>query len=187
MPYQFNIHLTEEDYAAFNYFTAFESPQGKRQVRRSMMVMPLLSVVLITLLFLVCGFTAFTITYSVLLGVYSTLRTVFFRKILARNLRKQLRLLKKDGKLPFDPESTVEFHEDHILEITATQQTRLEYAAIERICVISDQYLYLYRSSVGAFILPLAQIRAQVRAEELLTFLMGKCGKIERFEGAVLK
>lgn len=187
MPYQFKIHLTEEDYAAFNYFTAFESSHGKKQVQRARMVMPLLSVVLIALLFLVCGFTAFTITYAVLLGVYSVLRTAFFRKILARNLRKQLQQMKKAGKLPYDPESTVEFHEHNILEITATQQTTLEYAAIERICVIGAEYLFLYRSSVGAFILPLAQIRAQAGVEELLTFLMGKCGKIERFEGAVLK
>lgn len=181
MLYQFNIHLTEDDYVAFNQFHSFETPQGKQLIRNSRMILTLVMAVLAALFLIVDGFTSFSVTYAVVLGLFTVFYLTMFKKIMNRNIQKQIQKLKKTGKLPFDPVSTIEFHEDRMVEITASRHTEQRYDAMERICVVGERYLFLYYSSVGAYILPIPQIRAQAAPEELLGFLMQKCGKVEYY------
>ena len=178
MLYQFNIHLTEEDYVAFNQFHSFESPQGKKLIRNSRMILTLVMVVLAALIFLVDGLSSFAVTYAIVLGLFTVFYVVGFQKIMNRVIRKQIKTLKKTGKLPFDPVSAFEFYEDRMAEITTSRHTEQRYDAIEQVCVVREQYLLLYTSSVGAYILPIPQLRQQGNLEELLSFLMQKCGKV---------
>ena len=96
-------------------------------------------------------------------------------------MQKQLKNLKKVGKLPFDPQSTLEFHEDKLVEITPDKRIEQRYDGIERICVLPDRYLFLYHSSVGAYILPIGQIAKQLNPEDLLRFLFQKCPIVEYY------
>lgn len=178
MLYQFRIRLTEADYVAFNQFHAFESPQGKKLIRNSRVILSVVMVVLAALIFLMDGLSSFAVTYAIVLGLFTVFYVAGFRKLMNRVIRKQIRMLKKTGKLPFDPESTIEFHEDSLAEITASRHTEQRYDAIERICVVRDQYLLLYHSSVGAYILPIPQLREQGSLDERLGFLTQKCGKV---------
>lgn len=178
MLYQFRIRLTEADYVAFNQFHSFESPQGKKLIRNSRVILSVVMVVLAALIFLMDGLSSFAVTYAIVLGLFTVFYVVGFRKLMNRVILKQIRMLKKTGKLPFDPESSIEFHEDCMAEITASRHTEQRYDAIERVCVVRDQYLLLYHSSVGAYILPIPQLREQGNLEELLGFLMQKCGKV---------
>ncbi len=85
------------------------------------------------------------------------------------------------GKLPFDPVSTLEFYEDKMVEITASSRTEQGYNIFERVCVVKDRYILLYKSSVGAYILPVAQIKAQLNQENLVDFLSKKCTNVEYY------
>lgn len=181
MLYQFSIHLTEEDFVAFNQFHSFETPQGKKLIRNSRIAYTLVMVVLAAVVFLIDGLSTFAVTYAVILALLTIVHMVTFRKHMHRNIEKQIRKLKKTGKLPFDPESTIEFHADKLVEITASRHTEQRYDAIERICVVRERYLFLYHSSVGAYILPIPQLRAQGNLDEFLAFLTPKCGRIEHY------
>lgn len=178
MLYQFNIHLTEDDYVAFNQFHAFESPQGKKLIRNSRMILPVVTVVLAAMVFLVDGLSSFAVTYAIVLGLFTVFYVAGFQKIMHFVIRKQIKMLKKTGKLPFDPVSTIAFYDDKMAEITASRRTEQGYDAIERVCVVREKYVLLYNSSVGAYILPIPQIRQQANLEELLGFLTQKCGKV---------
>lgn len=180
MLFQLNIHLSEDDYLAFNIFHSFESAHGKKTIKKTRLFFTLTMVLLAALFVLVIGVTTFSVVYTVLLLLFTLLYMVFFKKILTHNMKAQIKRLKKVGKLPFDPVSTIEFYEDKMVEITASKRTEQGYSSFERICVVKDCIL-LYHSSVGAYILPVAQIRAQLNQENLVDFLSKKCTNVEYY------
>ena len=181
MLFQLNINLNEDDYLYFNKFHSFESAHGKKLIRKTRIFFILTLIFLAALVVFVLGQTAFSITYASLLLLFALLYMVFFKKVMTRIIKKQIKHLKKTGKLPFDPVSTLEFHEDKMVEITALQHTEQSYSIFERICVVKDRYILLYKSSVTAYILPVLQIKAQVNPEEFMAFLSRKCTNIEYY------
>lgn len=181
MLFQLNINLSEDDYLDFNKFHSFESMHGKKLINKTRIIFVLAMIILAALFLLVMGLTTFSITYAALLLLFTLLYMVFFKKILTRNVKTQIKRLKKVGKLPFDPVSTLEFHEDKMVEITALQRTEQSYSIFERICVVKDRYILLYKSSVGAYILPVVQVKAQLNQEEFVDFLSSKCTNVEYY------
>ena len=181
MLFQLNINLSEDDYLDFNKFHSFESMHGKKLINKTRIFFVLAMIFLAALFLLVMGLTIFSITYAALLLLFTLLYMVFFKKILTRNVKTQIKRLKKVGTLPFDPVSTLEFHEDKMVEITAEKRTEQSYSIFERICVVKDRFILLYNSSVGAYILPIMQVKAQVNQEELINFLSNKCSNVEYY------
>ena len=181
MLFQLNINLSEDDYLDFNKFHSFESMHGKKLINKTRIFFALAMIILAALFLLVMGLTTFSITYAALLLLFTLLYMVFFKKILTRNVKTQIKRLKKVGTLPFDPVSTLEFHEDKMVEITALQRTEQSYSIFERICVVKDRYVLLYKSSVGAYILPVSQIKEQLNQEDFMAFLSKKCTNVEYY------
>ena len=181
MLFNLNINLSEDDYLSFNNFHSFESMHGKKLINKTRIFFVLAMMILAALFLLVKGLTTFSITYAVLLLLFTLLYMVFFKKILTRNVKTQIKRLKKVGTLPFDPVSTLEFHEDKMVEITALQRTEQSYSIFERICVVKDRYVLLYKSSVGAYILPVSQIKEQLNLEDFIEFLAKKCTNVEYY------
>ena len=181
MLFNLNINLSEDDYLSFNNFHSFESMHGKKLINKTRIFFVLAMMILAALFLLVKGLTTFSITYAVLLLLFTLLYMVFFKKILTRNVKTQIKRLKKVGKLPFDPVSTLEFHEDKMVEVTALQRTEQSYSIFERICVVKDRYILLYKSSVSAYILRVLQIKEQLNQEDFIGFLSQKCTNVEYY------
>ncbi len=181
MLFKLNINLIEDDYLNFNKFHSFESMHGKKLINKTRIFFVLAMIILAALFLLVMGLTAFSITYVALLLLFTLLYMVFFKKILTRNVKTQIKHLKKVGRLPFDPVSTLEFHEDKMVEITPLQRTEQSYSIIERICVVKNRYVVLYKSSVSAYILPVTQIEAQLNQKDFIDFLSQKCTNVEYY------
>ena len=181
MLFQIHINLTEEDYVAFNHFHSFDSIHGKKMIRKTRITFIAVMALLMALVVFVLGWTTFSITYATVLGLFIVLYMLLFKKLVKRNIKVQIKRLKKIGKLPFDPESTIELWEDKIVEITPSKRTEQSYNIFERICIVEDRYIYLYYSSVGAYILPMAQVKAQANQADLLSFLSGKCKTMEYY------
>jgi hypothetical protein len=181
MLFNLNINLSEDDYLAFNNFHSFESVHGKKLIRKTRFFFILAMVILAALVVLILGWTIFSVIYAALLLLFTLLYMMFFKKVLTRNIKTQIKRLKKIGKLPFDPISTLEFYEDKMVEITASSRTEQGYTIFERVCVVKDRYILLYKSSVTAYILPVAQIKAQLNQENLVDFLSKKCTNVEYY------
>ena len=181
MLFNLNINLSEDEYLSFNNFHSFESVHGKKLIRKTRILFILAMVFLASLVVLMLGWTTFSVTYAALLLLFTLLYMAFFKKILARNVKTQIKRLKKIGKLPFDPISTLEFHEDKVVEITALQRTEQSYSIFERICVVKDRYILLYKSSVSAYILPVLQVKEQLNQEDFIEFLSKKCTNVEYY------
>ena len=181
MLYKLNINLTEEDYFDFNKFHSFETTHGKKLINKARIFFILAMVVLAALFMIVMGVTTFTVIYAAILLLFTLLYMVFFQKILTRNIKAQIKKLKKIGKLPFDPVSTLEFYEDKMVEITESKRSEQSYDIFERVCIVKDRYILLYHSSVAAYILPVAQINTQGNQKEFVDFLTSKCTNVEYY------
>ena len=181
MLFQFNISLSEDDYLAFNNFHSFGSVHGKKLIRRVRIVFVSVMLLLIALVFLFIGTSVFALSYAAFLGLFTAVYMILYRKILKQNIKAQIKRLKKQGKLPFDPVSTLEFYDDKFVEITPSKHTELNYSIFERICIVQGKYILLYYSSVGACILPIPQIQMQANLDTFIRFLSEKCDKIEHY------
>ncbi len=181
MLFKLNIHLNEDDYLSFNHFHSFQSVYGKKIISKTRNIFILTMVILIAIAFLIHGFTAFSVTFAICLLLFTLLYIIFYKKILTLNIKTQIKQLKKSGKLPFDPESTLEFYEDRMVEITPLQRTEQTYNIFERVCVVQDSYILLYKNSASAYIFPVSQIKEQITPEEFIKFLSEKCSIVEYY------
>jgi len=68
-----------------------------------------------------------------------------------------------------------------MVEITALQRTEQSYSILERICVVKNRYILLYKSSVSAYILPVLQTKEQLDQEDFIEFLSKKCTNVEYY------
>ena len=181
MLFNLNINLSENDYLSFNNFHSFESTHGKKLIWKTCIRFILTMVFLAALVVLILGWTTFSVVYAALLLLLTLLYMLFFKKVLTWNIKTQIKRLKKMGKLPFDPVSTLEFYEDKMVEITALQRTEQSYSIFERICVVKDRYILLYKSSVSAYILPVLQVKDQLNQKDFIEFLSKKCSNVEYY------
>ena len=173
MPFQLNITLTDEDFVAYNCFHAFHSPQGKKNIKR----IRIFFIVFMSLMALI-GLSV-SITFAVLLAIATVVYMVLYQKIVERNIRKQILRLKKTGRLPFENTTTLEFYEDKLIETTPTARTERNYDNFERIYVLEGRYIFLYFSSVTAYIIPVDQIGDLDKQAAFICFMLKKCSTVE--------
>ena len=181
MLFKFNKTLSEEDYFAFNVFQSLESEYGKNWIRRRRIFFITYVVFATALVVCINGWRTYSIYFTIFTALVTILYMLLLKKMVVRNLKMQMKQLKKTSKLPFDRASTMEFYEDKFVDITASTRTEESYNAIERICIVKDQYVFLYYSSTGAYVLPIVQIKAQISYEEFVNFLSGKCANVHTF------
>lgn len=61
--------------------------------------------------------------------------------------------MKEKEGLPFAEETTLNFTEDQIIEITKGQEVKVDYKKVEDVCE-TEKAFYVYMSSVQAIIIP---------------------------------
>ena len=61
--------------------------------------------------------------------------------------------MKEKEGLPFAEETTLNFTEDQIIEITKGQEVKVDYKKVEDVCE-TEKAFYIYMSSVQAIIIP---------------------------------
>jgi len=181
MRFQLDVTLTEDDYLEFNYFHGLQSKQGKKAVKKSRIFCIAIMVILILIVLFMDGLSVFSVVYSVFIIALSVLYMLIFIRICKRNIKLQISITKKRGKLPYAPASTMEFYEDKFVEVTPDTRTERGYGVLERICVVDNRFVCLYDSSISAYILPIPQIASQLDQAAFLDFLSQKCSNVERY------
>ena len=75
------------------------------------------------------------------------------KKIMKRGIRKTILKMKEKEGLPFAEETTLNFTEDQIIEITKGQEVKVDYKKVEDVCETEEAF-YVYISSMEALIIP---------------------------------
>lgn len=151
---QLNYKLTDEDYIEFNEFhQLIHSEVGKRNLFFLKLIGPMISVLAIVIFILARAEVMLIVIEVTALSIFSMVWIALAKKIMKRGIRKTILKMKETDGLPFAEETTVNFTEDRIVEITKNQELKVDYKKIEDVCE-TEKAFYIYISSVQAIIIP---------------------------------
>lgn len=177
MQYQLNISLTDEDYFAFSYFYHTDSPWSKPRLKSSRTSNIILGSIFLIVGFLLFSADSFYYLYLAVFGAFLLFNGLFTKKILAGNIRKNTKNAQEAGTLLYDPLLKLEFYEDKLVEIVPNGRYEDRYVRLKQIFVLPD-YVFCFTIKGNAYILPVAQLEAQVDKKEFLDFLASKCQNV---------
>ena len=180
MAFKFNVNLTEQDYLDFNVFAATKTPHGKGSILRTRLILTAIVVVATLLTWLSKGVGRTSIVFTVL----SALILLYFQLYLVRRMKNSLKSyingLKKQGKLPYSPYSTMEFNDESIIETDENGVTERKYSVIEAIS-IDKNAVYVFIGAAQAFILPFSSFESREQMDAFIEFISAKCPNIVRY------
>lgn len=149
-----NYNLTDEDYIEFNEFHQLvHSEIGKRNLFFLRLIGPMISILAVIIFILARAEVMLIIAEVIALFIFSVVWVLLAKKIMRRGIRKTILKMKEKEGLPFSEETTLNFAEDQIIEISKNQELKVDYAKIEDICE-TEKAFYIYISSMQALIIP---------------------------------
>lgn len=174
--FEFNVELNDEDYIQFNQYHMINSPMGKRNLMIYRAIIPIVCFFVISI-FWMAGVDGLLIFFEfVPLTILSLLWVIGSKRIIIRSVKRNINRLKKEGRLPYEKQYVVKFQEEIIHEITSEEESKIKYSKVEKV-IATENYVYVYLSSVHAIILPLKVFKDRIKMEEFLGFINNKCGK----------
>ena len=151
---QLNYKLTDEDYIEFNEFhQLIHSEVGKRNLFKLRLIGPMISILAIVIFILARAKIMLIVTEVIVLCIFSIVCVTQAKKIMKRGIRKTILKMKETEGLPFAGETTLNFTEDQIIEITKNQELKVDYKKIQDVCE-TEKAFYVYISSMEALIIP---------------------------------
>ena len=150
---KYEIRINEEDYMKFNVFYQKYSKMGKRQTNTMRILFPFIAL-LFFMIFVIAGAkTRLIITEAIGLTIASVIWCIFTPNIMEINVRRNINMIKANGKLPYHPYAEVELQDSMIVEKSEQGEIHVNYKDIETIYSDED-YLYVFYSATQALIFP---------------------------------
>ncbi len=151
---QLNYKLTDEDYIEFNEFhQLIHSEVGKRNLFLLKLIGPMISILAIVIFILARAEIMLIVIEVIALCIFSIVWIALSKKIMKRGIRNSILKMKETDGLPFAEETTLNFTEDQIIEITKNQELKVDYKKIQDVCE-TEKAFYVYISSMEALIIP---------------------------------
>jgi len=167
--FNFTYNLTEADYFEFNRHHTF----GNQSTQKVIIVMRIFLAAFmsfIILLNLISGGGMGSLIFPVILG----LAVIFgFKPLMLLSIKWQIKLIKKQGKLPFGKDVNIRFDEESYVETNEVSETKINYTSLERV-VKGHHVIYLYIGAMQATIIPFAAFETDEQRDDFLTFIINK-------------
>ncbi|MEN0658102.1 YcxB family protein [Caldifermentibacillus hisashii] len=166
---EIKYNVSEEDYLNFNKFHIGTSKTFKRALFVQRIIGPIIFIVF-SFIFSKMGdisFLSLLIPFIILSILWFIFYPKYFYKSVIRNTKKVL----KEGKVGgFLGEHMMALTDEGIVDSTATEQTKVSWAGIQSFKE-DEHNLYLYNSSVSAYILPKKELK---NVYEIRTYIKSK-------------
>jgi len=171
--FQFCYTLNENDYFEFNKYHAFNSPASRKNMIIYRFIVPII--------FVACGLIAGTIVdepvvtyyFYIAFGIVAILWLIFFKPLMAKQIKKNIGRIKKSGKLPYQSNVTISFEDDFFVETTENGEARVKYSTIERV-IITEKAIYIYINAVQAILLPFTVFSDEQKHDDFIVFIEEK-------------
>ena len=172
--------INDEDYIAFNNAYQFKSEEGRK---RFTLYMVLFSVmlgmsVLIILADLLNGmlngkliFTDYVV--PIFIDVYCIYFLVAIKSRVRKKIRKRVEKYRQEGTRLYDPEATIDFTDEMIMEYTPKSTTRREWSDIKSI-IADDEHYYLMLGPMQGMIIPIRCLGTE--ADMFLPYVQQRTG-----------
>lgn len=173
MLYQFKYLLDDNDYLEFNKFHMYNSLSNKKAIIALRLAVPILMTINL-LLFQKSYQKLETLVISIIIiAVFSIIWALLVKPLLLLVLKANIKMLKKDGKLPYGKDVLMEFGEQNFIETTKETETKTNYSQIEKI-TLGNTAIYIYINSIQAYIIPFSVFTGDESKEAFLTFINQK-------------
>lgn len=171
--FEFNYSITEEDYVRFNEHHALTSEAGKKGLLAYRCVIPIISLCFIFVIWAISKDWTLVIIETVFLGILSLVWLLLSKKSYLRSLRRNIKIIKKNGKLPYSTESTLSFGDTTFTDSSKSISTTYDYSAIEAVWVTPTD-IYIYTSSIQAVLMPFTIFSSVDEINSFIGFLSTK-------------
>ena len=173
---KFHITLSDEDFLAFSICQYLNNPIHRPAFWKIFGKSALMSLTLLLLLSLFLEYDRLTwvLVLVVLLLIDAALaagNVLLWPRSARKAVESYVEQVKQQGRLPYDPDGTVEFLDEEIHGSSAEGETHIPYAELTQI-LRDEGHLYVMRGAMQAVMLPLRCLNG--REEELLAFLYAK-------------
>lgn len=170
------VKLNDDDYIAYNIYHNFHSPNLKKGIQFGRYICALVSLCAIAILILT-GFDRTVINIEIVAcAAFSIFGYIYYPLYVKKSIRRNILKMKKEGKLPYDEEATIELAEVGIVETAPGKVTQIPYSDVLEIAD-TDEYIYIRFGAQQTFILP---HRCLDDKGAVLDFLHQKCSHIIR-------
>jgi len=174
---KFHLSITEEDYIAFNIDHAFHSASARKTITIGRFLPALVSACFL-MIFLLSGMDQkYLIAEITMLGVLSIVGYFRYPDVYKKSIRKNILKLKAEGRLPYSPETDIEFTETEIIETAPDRVSHTPYSSVLAIRE-TDEQIFIKFGAMQSFILPIRCLGE--RKQELLDFLHEKCDNVQQ-------
>lgn len=162
--------ISENDYLLFNEYHLLNSASGKRNLLGYRLILPMICLLSILLYTVAKSLTG---SYVAVLSIATILWLLFSKKLLVSGMKRNIKKLARDGKLPYSKEGVLIFDEDFINDINTTTESKTRYSCIEK-CCITENAIYLYFSAMQAYIVPMSAFSTEEDKQEFIKFINSK-------------
>ncbi len=170
--FEFKITLDDDDFLLFNQYNLFNSTIGKKNLMVFRLIIPFIALMFAVVIFLVTlDFQLFLIE-AIVMTILSILWIGFSKKMLLISLNKNIKKMKKEGKLLYTNEAVIKFDDEIIHEISPNTELKLKYQMVEKIAV-TEKAIYIYFGS-QAFVLPVTAFSDDTQKQKFLEFINSK-------------
>ena len=182
MNFKFNVITNDEDYFDYNEFWMLRSHYGKKQ---TLTIRIIFTVVIAAA---IIGYLIYNrFSEGAFVGIFPlvallVLMEIFFNKMMSASLKRQIKTIKKKGRMGYTPEAVLEFTEDTFTETTPDMKAERKYSAIERISVVDNRMIYIHLNNVMAYILPVSCFESQEQCNRFFEFISTKCAYIDYYQ-----
>jgi hypothetical protein len=169
--HQFKYTLSDNDYFEFNKHHLFNAPANKGGLVAARLMVPAIFVVFLLLSLVFIGFDVSlfigqVVGYTIISVAWGFLVKPFY----VFTLKKNIKTMKKHGKLPYVQDILICFDEDSVIETTPETETKMKYTKIERIAE-SNLAIYVYTSAAQAIILPFSVFESEKQRDDFRDFI----------------
>ena len=182
MNFQFEVNLTEKDYLDYNIFWNLKSPYGKKQMITLRLIFALIFGVLCLYTMWDGSFSPESILVSIPYCLALIAFQVFFNNFMAWSIKRNIKTLKKKGKMGYTPVATITFENDKIIHVSPETKQETNYSLIERISIIKGRVIYIHINNLMAHIVPLSCFVSKEHYDKFIQFIKTKCSKVKYYK-----
>ncbi|WP_313076073.1 YcxB family protein [Lacrimispora sp.] len=171
--FEFKITLSDDDYLLFNQYHLLNSLSGKKYLMSIKFVCPLICFMFIVILYIAGSDFKLILSETIFMTIISIFWIIFSKRKILKSMNKRITKMKKEGRLPYSNQAILKFDDEKIHEITPNTENVTKYSLIEKIAV-TEKAIYIYFSSLQAFILPVTAFSKEIERLEFLEFINKK-------------
>ena len=154
MLYKFECRTTDKDYYEFNKYHTTDSPDVKKSGLIGKLYVPVIFFIMF-IYYIIRGDDWYTLSFALILFTIISIIWIFSLKPLSLFfLKLHIKFMKKNGKLPYSEQATLEFFDDCFIETTENTKTEVKYDAVFKIRINESKAIYIYQNAVLAYIIP---------------------------------